>query len=619
MKLLMILSLLATLSFASEYVSVQPNKLVEDMEARATKVGARLDYSTSLSQYDFTKNAANAQSYESSPSTFNPQTWYAPNGWHSIKMYFPAGLRTANLNFVTKPNAALRIHVTYRADGRVVDHTSTVIDESEFDVIADTRTHAYQADSLIAIEFDPDFISSTNGGWVYIDIIEDAENQPSYYGDVNPDVGIGMTAIVGDLAQFNSWKDSVLVNALGNPGDEMATLTIIDKTGPTTTATRTIAMDPAVDPNGDEDRDGSKNGVDCAMFDASIYPGATDIPNNGIDEDCSGEDLIDLSLIDADNDGEMADTDCNDNDALINSQAAEIPNNEIDEDCSGEDLIDLEADYDQDGEKAATDCNDYDASINSSATDIPNNGIDEDCNDEDLVVLSLIDEDNDGYMADVDCHDDNPNAHPGGTEIAGNGFDDDCVGGDAIKTVCNFWEDCYVDPNPAPTPTPTPTPTPEPTPEPEPEPEPAVEPIDLAKEARDAADAVTAKVFTFKGVFSEYEFSKETRKLAFNWVFIDPVGNTYQLLGNDATPKDVFGWKKIDSLEKMPEKNWYMFAADTDGDGSLEKFEWIIVSADPNDSRVYKLAGVNDKGTFLYSDRVDVKYKLVNSQVIEFE
>lgn len=48
----------------------------------------------------------------------------------------------------------------------------------------------------------------------------------------------------------------------------------------------------------DNDGDGFRYPEDCNELDSLIYPGATDIPNNGIDEDCDGMDEITSSTTD---------------------------------------------------------------------------------------------------------------------------------------------------------------------------------------------------------------------------------------------------------------------------------------------------------------------------------
>jgi len=150
-----------------------------------------------------------------------------------------------------------------------------------------------------------------------------------------------------------------------------------------------------------------------------VNPGASEVPANGVDEDCSGADAA-ICYVDSDNDGaggttaviepsgscagaglSYTGTDCDDADPLINPLATDIPDDGIDQNCDGAQALTCFYDADSDG-------------FGGTATYVDGDG---DCTD-------------DANQASVggDCNDSQASINPGATEIIGNGFDDDCDG-----------------------------------------------------------------------------------------------------------------------------------------------------------------------------------------------
>lgn len=172
----------------------------------------------------------------------------------------------------------------------------------------------------------------------------------------------------------------------------------------------------------DQDEDGfCTSEGDCLDLDASAYPGASEAPGDGIDQNCDGQELC---LADPDLDGFVdgvstvlsEDTDCEDpgeapatapsgdcdpDSGSVYPGAEEVVADGVDQDCDGGDVC--YADQDDDGYS--------DTRTTIASTDL-------DCEDSGEATAT---------QPDGDCMDDNPEIHPDADEVC-DGWDNDCDG-----------------------------------------------------------------------------------------------------------------------------------------------------------------------------------------------
>jgi hypothetical protein len=236
---------------------------------------------------------------------------------------------------------------------------------------------------------------------------------------------------------------------------------------------------PCADVDGDGYEDIECGGTDCDDSDPSIHPGAPEVCDDGIDQDCDGQDLpCGGCETDLDNDGFISEAECGGTDccdagdeaimgctpdtaASIHPGAEDICEDGIDQDCNGVDpACGCETDLDNDGHVSQQDCGGTDccdagdenvlgctpataASIHPGAEDICDDGIDQDCDGRDTPCC---DRDNDGYEGSqcggTDCCDNGDenvmgctpdtaaSIHPGAEEICEDGIDQNCDGVD---------------------------------------------------------------------------------------------------------------------------------------------------------------------------------------------
>ena len=206
--------------------------------------------------------------------------------------------------------------------------------------------------------------------------------------------------------------------------------------------------------------------ADCDDNDPIRYPQATDLANDGIDQDCDGVDYT-MGLCD-DSCTFAEDGTCDDGGPNASFSVCAFGTDCTD--CAGRDDSDQDGFYDDQGTTPydntlleLMDCDDSDSLINPDGIEIADDGIDQDCNGLDLLSIcddtcqfandqmcddggtgsvtslcslgsdcsdcgSRIDEDADGYDDGEDCDDREMTVHPGVIVDDCNGVDNDCDG-----------------------------------------------------------------------------------------------------------------------------------------------------------------------------------------------
>jgi hypothetical protein len=258
------------------------------------------------------------------------------------------------------------------------------------------------------------------------------------------------TVVADDgFAEGPSDSDAAIVGC--EPEEELCDLFDSDCNGSLVDDFSDVDLDGTPDcVDADDDGDGFDDAADCDPADPTVFPGAREIYNDGIDQDCDGNDVV-TCWVDADGDGDGAP--CFELDGGLPSVHTG------DTGWASCIVIGWDGDCDDPGEAwNGDDCDDTSPLVNRDAAEVCN-GIDDNCDeqtDEGVQTDYWTDADGDGYGVGVampgcellpglaaqpgDCDDARADRAPDLVEMC-NDFDDDCDGSidEGLRTL--FYED----------------------------------------------------------------------------------------------------------------------------------------------------------------------------------
>ncbi len=234
-------------------------------------------------------------------------------------------------------------------------------------------------------------------------------------GPTSVDVGNNTTGTVSDLVGGQTYTFAVTA------------YTLEQESGYSTPLTTTLAAETPT--YSDSDGDGYASNVDCNDSNGSINPGASEIPGNGIDENCNGmsDDVVASDTYAA---PVLGSVQTSNGDFMLQWNTSSVPDGGYDIVIDGVDTNTTHRTTQQSTTISGLSTGEHCFQIQARFTQADP---DEFLNSTEVCANSSVadpDNDGDGYTASEDCNDNNYSIHPGAEEISGNDIDENCNGMD---------------------------------------------------------------------------------------------------------------------------------------------------------------------------------------------